>query len=464
VKRFELERAYDLVVAPRVLSRFAVRGPCPLGRGRALAYRSASVASRSAPGDAAGQRLARNPLPRITRGATMLIALLLLSCAVPPAAVSSTRTTTVPNPTTAPPSTASPTPTPSPRIGAAVVENVQLVAAGLRAPWAIDLAPDGRLFVTERAGQVRIVQLGPGGGLRAEPWATVPASTSSDGEKGLLGLALDPDFATNRFVYIYYSYVFGGATRNKLVRMRDANDRGVDETVLLDAIPGNNNHDGGRVKFGPDGKLYATTGDADTGANAQNASSLAGKVLRLNNDGSIPADNPAPGSPVWSLGHRNVQGIAWHPDTRALYETEHGPSDPFPNCCNDEVNLIVPGANYGWPTVRGGAGDPRFRDPLIDSGRLETWAPSGAAFATRPGPLRGSLIFATLRGQHLHRVVFGPDGRTVLFQEKLVTTQYGRLRDVFETASGEFLVLTSNRDGRGLPATDDDRVLLVTLR
>jgi glucose/arabinose dehydrogenase len=341
---------------------------------------------------------------------------------------------------------------------------VQLVASGLRAPWAVDLAPDGRLFVTERAGRVRIVQLGPGGGLRPDPWATVPASTSADGEKGLLGIALDPQFASNSFVYLYYSYASGGATRNKVVRMRDANDRGIDETILLDGIPGNNNHDGGRLRFGPDGKLYVTTGDAENGANAQNANSLAGKILRLNKDGSIPSDNPTAGSPVWSLGHRNVQGIAWHPDTGTLYETEHGPSDPFPNCCNDEVNLIVSGGNYGWPTVRGSAGDPRFRDPLIDSGRIETWAPSGAAFATKPGPLRGSLIFATLRGQHLHRVVFGPDGRTVLFQEKLLTNQYGRLRDVFEIASGEFLVLTSNRDGRGVPAADDDRVLLVTLR
>jgi len=402
-----------------------------------------------------------NPL-----GALALIALLLCSCVTPPSASPSPRTTTtIPIPTTAAPSTASPTPTPSPRIGAALVENVQLVASGLRAPWAVDLAPDGRLFVTERPGRVRVVQLGPGGGLRADPWATVPASTSGDGEKGLLGIALDPAFASNGFVYLYYSYVAsGGATRNKVVRMHDQNGLGTEETVVLDGIPGNNDHDGGRLKFGPDGKLYLTTGDAENGANAQNPTSLAGKILRLNKDGSIPTDNPTSGSPVWSLGHRNVQGIAWHPDTGALYETEHGPSDPFPNCCNDEVNLIVPGGNYGWPTVRGTAGDQRFRDPLLDSGRLETWAPSGAAFATKPGPLRGSLIFATLRGQHLHRLVFGPDGRTVLFQEKLLTNQYGRLRDVFEIASGEFLVLTSNRDGRGVPAADDDRVLLVTLR
>jgi glucose/arabinose dehydrogenase len=395
----------------------------------------------------------------------MLVALLLISCAPSTGARSSSGTTTIPIPTTGMPSTASPTPTPSPRIGPAVVESVQLVASGLSAPWAVDLAPDGRLFLTERPGRVRIVQLGPGGGLRPDPWATLPASTSVGGEKGLLGIALDPEFGRNGFVYLYYSYAAtGGPTRNKVVRMRDQGGRGVEETIVLDGILGNNAHDGGRLKFGPDGKLYVTTGDAENGANAQDPSALAGKILRLNKDGSIPPDNPTPGSPVWSLGHRNVQGIAWHPDTGSLYETEHGPSNLFPDCCNDEVNLIVPGGNYGWPTVRGAPGDARFRDPILDSGRVETWAPSGATFATRPGPLRGSLLFATLRGQHLHRVVFGPDGRTVLFQEKLLNNQYGRLRDVFEMPSGEFLVLTSNRDGRGAPTADDDRVLLVTLR
>ena len=409
--------------------------------------------------------MARGPDVTYAALAFALIVVVSACAGSAPRGSSSAPATTIAIPTTPPSSGASPTPTPSPRVGPAVVENVQLVAGGLAAPWAIDLAPGGRLFVTERPGRVRIVQLGQGGGLQSEPWATLPASTVRDGEKGLLGIALDPDFARNGFVYLYYSYALSnGATRNKVVRMHDDNGRGTEETVLLDGIPGNSNHDGGRVKFGPDGKLYITTGDAENGANAQNAGSLAGKVLRLNKDGSVPDDNPTPGSPVWSLGHRNVQGIAWHPDTGALYETEHGPSNPFPDCCHDEVNLIMRGGNYGWPTVRAMANDQRFRDPLLESGAFETWAPSGAAFATRPGPLRGSLLFATLRGQHLHRVVFGPDGRTVAFQEKLLTNQYGRLRDVYEIATGEFLVLTSNRDGRGQPAPDDDRVLLVTLR
>jgi glucose/arabinose dehydrogenase len=345
------------------------------------------------------------------------------------------------------------------------VENVQLVASGLEAPWAVALAPDGRLFVTERPGRVRIVRLGPGGGLDARPWATLPARANPDAERGLLGMALDPDFARNGFVYLYYSYAgAGGATLNRLVRMHDSGGVGGDETILLDNIPGSSNHDGGRIAFGPDGKLYIATGDGEQQARAQDRTSLGGKILRLEKDGSVPADNPFAGSAVFSLGHRNVQGLAFQPDTGVLYETEHGPSGFFPACCQDEVNRIEAGANYGWPTVTGKPGDQRFRDPIAWSGNFDTWAPSGAAFATRPGPLRGSLLFATLRGQHLHRLVFTPDGRGVAFEERLLVNQYGRLRDVYEMPSGEFLILTSNRDGRGRPAADDDRVLLVTLR
>ena len=366
------------------------------------------------------------------------------------------------------PQTAAPTPTqaptPSPRIGPAVLENVQLIAAGLEVPWAVALAPDGRIFVTERPGRVRVARLG-GGGLQAAPWARVPARANPDAERGLLGIALDPDFARTGFVYLYYSYAGpGGATLNRLVRLRDANGVGTDETVLVDNIPGAANHDGGRIAFGPDGKLYVATGDAEQQGRAQDRGSLGGKILRLEKDGSVPADNPFAGSAVYSLGHRNVQGLAFHPDTGALYQTEHGPSGFFPACCQDEVNRIEAGANYGWPLVTGRPGDPRFRDAIISSGPTDTWAPSGAAFATRPGPLRGSLIFAALRAQHLHRLVLTPDGRGVAFEERLLVNQYGRLRDVYEIPTGEFLVLTSNRDGRGRPHADDDRMFLVTLR
>jgi len=393
----------------------------------------------------------------------------VVACAAPAAAPSATPLVIASEPArSGPPTTTpapTPTPTPSPRVGPAVVENVQLVASGLEVPWAVAEAPDGRLFVTERPGRVRIVRLGRGGGLEARPWATVPARANPDAERGLLGIALDPDFARNGFVYLYYSYAgAGGATLNRLVRMHDSSGVGTDETVLLDNIPGSSNHDGGRIAFGPDGKLYVATGDGEQQARAQDRSSLGGKILRLERDGSVPADNPFPGSPVYSLGHRNVQGLAFHPDTAVLYETEHGPSGFFPACCQDEVNLIEGGANYGWPIVTGKAGDQRFRDPLVSSGSVDTWAPSGAAFATRPGPLRGSFLFATLRGQHLHRVVLAPDGRGVAFEERLLVNQYGRLRDIYEISTGEFLLLTSNRDGRGRPAAADDRMFLVTLR
>jgi glucose/arabinose dehydrogenase len=388
----------------------------------------------------------------------------IVACGAPPRATSSPSLTVIPIPTTQPSPSTSPTPTPSPRIGPAEVQNVQLAAAGLQIPWAMDLAPDGRLFVTERPGRVRIVRLdGETATLQVEPWATVDARASTNTERGLLGLALDPDFARNGFVYLYYSYRGPGvATLNRLVRMRDANGVGVEETILIDAIPGSEQHDGGRIKFGPDGKLYVTTGDGEVDARAQNTSSPNGKILRLNKDGTIPADDPFPNG-VWSFGHRNPQGIAWHPDTGALYETEHGPSGIFPACCQDEVNLIERGKNYGWPTVTGQPHDARFVDPVVWSGRTDTWAPSGATFLTHVGPLRGSFLFATLRGTHLHRVVFSADGRGVAFEERLLENQFGRLRDVFELPSGQLLVLTSNRDDRGRPVPTDDRILLVTL-
>lgn len=336
---------------------------------------------------------------------------------------------------------------------------IEVVAQGLQVPWAIDFAPDGRIFLTERPGRIRVIR---GRELQPEPWAQLPVA--HEGEGGLLGLALDPNFAENGFVYVYFTYREGDRVWNRIVRLTEREGRGSDPITLLDRIPGSVIHNGGRIKFGPDGKLYITTGDANRQSLAQDVMSLAGKILRLNPDGSIPADNPFPGSPVWSYGHRNPQGLAWHPTTGALFSTEHGPSGLPPTCCHDEVNVIEPGRNYGWPYVFGIARDPRFVDPLLESG-LDTWAPSGATFYSGdrlPEEWRGRFFFAALRGQHLQRVTLrAPDFRSVEQAEKLFVGDFGRLRDVVQGPDGFLYVATSNRDGRGLPRAGDDRLLRI---
>ncbi len=342
---------------------------------------------------------------------------------------------------------------PAPAVG------TQVVVRGLEAPWAIDFAPDGRVFITERPGRIRIVRDGQ---LQAAPWMTIEVADVS--EAGLLGLALDPQFAQNHFVYIAHTYRSGaGRLVNRLVRLREEGGRGALDKVLLDDVAGAPNHDGGRVKFGPDGKLYWTMGDAQNQAFAQDRASLNGKILRLNPDGTIPGDNPFPSSAVYSYGHRNPQGLSWQPGTRRLYATEHGPSGGQ-GCCRDEVNYIEPGKNYGWPVITGDETRDGLLTPVVHSGDRATWAPSGAAFATR-GPWAGSFLFAGLRGQALYRLVPDPnDPRKVATFETLFERQFGRLRDVVEGPDGALYVLTSNRDRRGSPSPDDDRVMRLTVR
>src|SRR5574341_392368 len=190
-----------------------------------------------------------------------------------------------------------------------------------------------------------------------------PGGARGGREGGLLGLALAPDVARSGFVYIYHTYEAGGRLWNRVVRLVDRNGRGEMDRVIIDRIPGAVFHDGGRIAFGPDGKLYVTTGDARQPSQAQDLTALGGKILRLNPDGSIPGDNPFAGSPVYSLGHRNPQGLAWYLPTTTMYESEHGPTGELGLCCRDEVNVIEAGKNYGWPDASGTGGAPRFIDP-----------------------------------------------------------------------------------------------------
>jgi len=322
------------------------------------------------------------------------------------------------------------------------------IVSSLEVPWALAFAPDGRLFVAERVGRVRIVNLS----TSTSETALTLDDVFRQGEAGLLGLALAPDFAATRLVYLYYSAVVGNGAVNRIVRYREAGGRLAERAVLLDNIPAATIHDGGRLRFGPDGLLYATAGDAANSSLAQDPASLAGKFLRIERDGLAPRGNPF-GSPVFSWGHRNPQGFDWHPVTGEIWATEHG------NSGNDEINVIRTGVNYGWPTIEGAQTFPNMEPPITSFS--PSIAPSGAAFyqGTRFPQFVGNLFAATLRGTHLLRLVVDAQGRRVTRQERLLEGTFGRLRDVAVGPDGFIYICTNNRDGRGSPAAGDDRII-----
>ena len=330
----------------------------------------------------------------------------------------------------------------------------------LDVPWEMAFAPDGRIFLTERPGRIRIIKDGQ---LQSEPWMSLDVAAT--GEGGLLGLALDPEFAANHYVYVAYTYRSAQDTlQNRLVRLREdpSTGKGFMDKVLLDGTAGNSIHDGGRVKFGPDGKLYWTVGEAGNPQLAQDLTSLNGKILRINPDGTIPSDNPFPGSPVYSYGHRNPEGLTWQAGTGRLYATEHGPSGGAGGTGQDEINYIEPGQNYGWPVIHGDQTHDGMVSPVIQSGESETWAPSGATFVTG-GPWDGSLLFAGLRGEALYLLTLDKNNpRKVITFKKYLEGQFGRMRDVVQGPDGTLYVLTNNRDGRGSPRQGDDRILRLT--
>jgi len=332
------------------------------------------------------------------------------------------------------------------------------LARSLETPWALAFTPDGRILVTERPGRIRVIARDS---LARAPWASIAVheSAARDIETGLMGIAVDPAFARNHRVYVCYTHRGSdGSLVNRIAVLAEQRGRGIGPTVLVDRIPASIYHDGCRLKFGPDGKLYATTGDAAgnraEGNAAQSTASLAGKVLRIEPDGSVPRDNPFPGSYVWSYGHRNSQGLAFEPGTGRLFATEHGTGGTG----NNELNLIERGKNYGWPVAIGVSSDPRFVSPI----HVGEDAPAGATFVSgdRYPVLRGSLLVATLSAERLLRFTIGAgDGRGDVVRDVLIDGTFGRLRDVVQGPDGILYIATSNRDGRGEPGADDDRVI-----
>lgn len=354
------------------------------------------------------------------------------------------------------PEQGSTSPTPAPTTPAAEIFTtedgvrfqVETIATTLEIPWAMAFAPDGRLFVTERPGRVRILDLT----ARSSELALTLDDVYTQGEAGLLGLALDPEFAQNRLVYVYQSArLSSGGAVNRVVRYREAGSRLVERVVLVDNIPAESVHDGGRLRFGPDGLLYITAGDAANTALPQDLAALAGKILRINRDGTSPRTNPY-GSLIYSSGHRNPQGLDWHPVTGDLWESEHG------NSGNDEINVIESGANYGWPRIEGSAGMTGMRTPITFFN--PAIAPSGTSFyrGQRFPRFVNNLFVATLRGSHLLRLMVDASARRVTSQERLLEGKFGRIRDVIVGPDGYLYFCTSNRDGRGSVVSTDDRI------
>jgi len=326
--------------------------------------------------------------------------------------------------------------------------HVTTVATGLEIPWEIAFLPDGRALVTERPGRVRM--LTAAGRLLRAPVARIP--TTALGEGGLLGLAVDPQYRRNRFVYLYYTSLGG----MRLERWRMRHGRLVRERGLVSGIAAGTIHDSGRIAFSPDGRLYASTGDAGRGELAQDPSSLNGKFLALTPRQFRGERFVRP--EIVSRGHRNAQGFAWEPGTGRMVSTEHGPTGFDGPEGWDEVNVIRKRGNYGWPVAMGATQPPPYVAPL----RVypEPLAPSGATFVRRRGSAwTGNFIFACLRGEQLRRLVL--DGDAVVGDEPLLLGRFGRLRTVVEGPDGALYVLTSNRDGRGMPRHGGDRILRV---
>jgi len=337
-----------------------------------------------------------------------------------------------------------PIPIPEPTTSPLGNESVEVLANNLEKPRAISFADD-RIFVIEKIGRIRVIENNT---LIDEPLATLRTANVFDG--GLLGITTHPDFSNNHFLYVYYTYSENNELWNKILRITESDNKLQDATTIFDKIPGSEFSNGGIIKFGPDGKLYVGTGSVSDSLHlSQDIKSMAGKILRLNDDGSIPDDNPFSNSPVYSLGLRNPQGMSWD-NTGNLFVTDFGPSK------NDEINMIIAGKNYGWPEQEC-SGNNDYEDsimcfdPSIEPGGIVIYSGNKLAFENK-------MIMATLRASNLFTLDINEDGIESL---KSILSGIGRIRDVNEGPDGNLYIITSNTDGKGFPDSSDDKLLRI---
>lgn len=337
-------------------------------------------------------------------------------------------------------------PSVSPEPGIALPEldtGYEVAAQGLQIPWAIAFDND-IIYISERRGS--IVRLNRGEQARQE--VQLAKKVHHEGEGGFLGFVLSPDFTTTQLAYAYHTYKEKGETLNRIVLLKQEEDSWLEQKALLEGIPGDLYHNGGRIAIGPDQMLYVTTGDAQKPAQSQDTDSVAGKILRMTLDGQVPEDNPFPNSYVYSYGHRNPQGLDWNADGD-LYSTEHGPSGRPGG--HDEINIITAGSNYGWPNIIGDAKQQGMVTPIYHTGE-QAIAPSGTVIDAK-----GRLLIAALVGEALYRYDPSTAVMEVLFEG------IGRIRDV-KLVGDKFYLITNNRDGRGKPSDIDDQLLVMNYR
>lgn len=347
-----------------------------------------------------------------------------------------------------------PAETRSPEEQAAVPYTIVEVARELSVPWSIVFTGSERMLISERSGRIREIV---GNKLTPEPLYTF-REVSTTAEEGLMGLAVDPDYQINKYLYAAVAYPNGNTLAVKIVRLIDNTTTLTADRTIIDNIPAARYHAGTRIAFGPDNKFYITTGDATDKQIAQDPNSLGGKILRMNADGTIPTDNPIPNSYVYALGLRNSQGIDWD-NTGRLFSVDHGPSTFDGPPGGDEVNYITPGGNYGWPLVSHDRTQPDLISPIL----VFTPAVAPASTMVYSGKLfpqfTNNIFFGGLRGTGLYRVVVDQTNPAkAVSYEKLADIQVGRIREVTEGPDGAIYISTSNRDGRGQPQSGDDKI------